>query len=207
MSNPLNLPLLSPKDENKNEFPQKTEKENRFLLDIQLLSTLKSIPGKIIPLSNKINEVSKNNNKEINIDNKNETFNKIYNKTNNIFNKMDKSNVNNINLNNNSINYLYTTNNLYFNNGMNNANINQNYNISGGMSPLHEHYGFLDNPILMPPSNHPSFLSIKSDMKNNNFMFTENKFTQNSFHFYNNYFMFNNNYNNPNENYFFKIII
>ena len=57
----MNLTLLSPKNENKNDFPQKTEKENRLLLDIQLLSTLKSIPGKIIPLSNKINDVTKTN--------------------------------------------------------------------------------------------------------------------------------------------------
>ena len=197
MSNKINLP---PKNENKNDFPQKIEKENRFLLDIQLLSTLKSIPGKIIPLSNKLNDVSKNNNKEINIEknNKIETFNKIYHRSNSIFNQIDKSNINYIN-NNNSINNIYTTNNYFFNNNINIPNINQNYNLQGGYSPIQEHYGFFDNPLLISPSNNPSFLSIKSDMKNNNFMFTENKFTQNSYHFHN-YMMFNGNYNNQNEN-------
>ena len=44
-------------DENKKDINQKSEKkekENTFLIDVQLLSSLKSIPGKIIPLSNVI---------------------------------------------------------------------------------------------------------------------------------------------------------
>jgi hypothetical protein len=40
--------------ENKKETCQNQEKDNRFLQGIQLLSSLKSIPGKIIPLNNKI---------------------------------------------------------------------------------------------------------------------------------------------------------
>ena len=40
--------------ENKKETCQNQEKDNRFLQGIQLLSSLKSIPGKIIPLDNKI---------------------------------------------------------------------------------------------------------------------------------------------------------
>lgn len=79
MSNLINHSLLSKKDDNKNDIPQKSENENRFLLDIQLLSSLKSIPGKIIPLSNKINDVTKtnkeNNNDKNNINNNNDNIN------------------------------------------------------------------------------------------------------------------------------------
>lgn len=195
MSNKKNLPLLSPKSENKNNSLQKTEKENRLLLDIQLLSTLKSIPGKIIPLSNKINDISKNNNQDnfCNKRNKIETINNI----NNIVNQIDKSNLNYMNNNNNSINNFYTSNNYCINNSINN-NINPNYIISGGIGPFPDYYGLFDNPLLISPSNHPSFLSIKSDIKNNNFISKDNNFTQNSFYFHN-FMMLNNNINNHNE--------
>ena len=200
MSNLINHSLLSKKDDNKNDIPQKSENENRFLLDIQLLSSLKSIPGKIIPLSNKINDVTKTN-KENNNDknNKNETNNKIIYNNNNksIFTPIDK-----LNNNNNYINNTYTTNNIFFNNGINNTNVNINLNNNNGpngLGAIQEHYNFLENPLLFSPSNHPSFLSIKSDIKNNNFIWTDNKFTQNSFHFQN-FMIYNGNYN-QNENY------
>ena len=199
MSNKIGQSLQSKKDEKINENPN-GEKENRFLQDIQLLSSLKPIPGKIIPLYNKINEVPKINNKENNIDksNKNETNNKIYHKSKSIFNPIEKPIINNYN---NIINNNYTTNNYFFNNGINNTNININfnsiYNQPVGMIPLPDQFGFIDNPLLYPPSNHPSFLSIKSDMKNN-MMPTENKYTQNSFYLQN--MIFNGNYGNQNDN-------
>ena len=202
MSNLFNHSPIGKKDENKNDYPQKLENDNRFLLDIQLLSELKSIPGKIIPLSN--NDIMKNNKENSNDKyNKNETNSKIYASSNkNLFTPIDKSN--------NNINNNYTTNNFFFNNNIiNNTNLNfNNNNTQGGLNLLQEHYNFIENPFF-PQSNHQSLLSIKSDIKNNNnFLWTDNKFTQNSFHFQN-LMIFNGNanqkenninYNNKNNN-------
>ena len=70
--------------ENKKEIYQNQEKDNRFLQGIQLLSSLKSIPGKIIRLDNKIeipkkviNTYDNENNDALNskkIDSKNNIF-------------------------------------------------------------------------------------------------------------------------------------
>ena len=180
MSNLFNHSPIGKKDENKNDYPQKLENDNRFLLDIQLLSELKSIPGKIIPLSN--NDLMKSNKENSNDKyNKNETNSKIYASSNkNLFTPIDKPNNNNNNNNN------YTTNNFFFNNNIiNNTNLNfNNNNTQGGLNLLQEHYNLIENPFF-PPSNHQSLLSFKSDIKNNNFLWTDNKFTQNSFHFQN----------------------
>ena len=180
MSNLFNHSPIGKKDENKNDYPQKLENDNRFLLDIQLLSELKSIPGKIIPLSN--NDLMKSNKENSNDKyNKNETNSKIYASSNkNLFTPIDKPNNNNNNNNN------YTTNNFFFNNNIiNNTNLNfNNNNTQGGLNLIQEHYNLIENPFF-PPSNHQSLLSFKSDIKNNNFLWTDNKFTQNSFHFQN----------------------
>ena len=192
MSNLINHSFIGKKDENKNDFSQKLENDNRFLLDIQLLTELKSIPGKIIPLSN--NDITKNNKENSNDkNNKNETNNKIFSSNNkSIFTPIDKSN--------NNINNSFTTNNFFFNNNcINNTNLNfNNNNTQGGLNLIQEHYNFIENPIFFPQSSHPSLLSIKSDFKNNNILWTDNKFTQNSFHFQN-LMIYNGNYN-QNEN-------
>ena len=205
MSNNINNSSLPKREENKNEFSQNIETEKLFLQDVKLLTSLKSIPGKIIPLSNQINDVPKFNNNENsnNNINKTETNIKFYQKSKSIFTPFEKSNINGINLiNNNIINNVnkYTTNNYFFNNGINNLSINLNpfNNQIGGMPPFPDYGGFLENPLIYSPSNHPSFLSIKSDMKNN-FIWTDNKFTQNSFYFPN-IIVFNGNYNNQIEN-------
>ena len=209
MSSKNNNPSVSKREENKNEFPKNIEKENCFLEDIKLLSSLKSIPGKIIPLYNQINEMPKCNNKDNNNDKKNITDSnmKFYQVSKNIFSPIDKTNINGINLINNNINNniinnvnKYTTNNFYFNNGINNTNININplNNQNWGMTPFPDYGGFIKNQLMYSPSNHPSFLSIKSEMKNNS-LWTDNKFTQNSF-YYPNKILFNRNYINQNEN-------
>ena len=202
MSNKINLPTVQIKNESKNETSQNNEKEKCFLEDIQLLSSLKSIPGKTIPLYNKINEASKNNNKDNNKDQSyiNETNNKINNKSKSIFSPIEKSIFNNFNNTINNMNNNYTTNNFYINNGVNNANININFNSlyspPGAIQLLPDQFTFLDNPILFPPSNHPSFLSIKSNIKNN-IIPTENNFTQNSLYFQN--MIYNGNSTNQND--------
>ena len=216
MSNIINNSIIPPKkDESKNDLYQKTEKDNTFLLDVQLLSSLKSIPGKIIPLSNKINEVSKSNNKEnCNDKNKNDTnlnnnksiFTPI-DKSNNPFNYLNMGAINNTNINvnnvnnvNNIVNNNYTTNNFFLASGLNNTNINMNLNsFNNPSNAIGINYGFLDNPLLCSPSNHPSILSIKSDIKNNNFLWTDNKFSQNSFYFPN-FMLYNNGNYASNEN-------
>ena len=177
MSSKNNNPSVSKREENKNEFPKNFEKENCFLEDIKLLSSLKSIPGKIIPLKNVINGVSKNDNKENNNNNKN--YLEIINKEKNIYSPSDNQNINKFNYNN-----IYNTNNYFFNNIVNNTNININscnnqlYNIS----PNQDNYRFFDNSLIFSSSNHPSLLSFKS--------WTNNKYTQNSFNFQN--MIFNN---------------
>ena len=203
MSNKINPPLLQQKQENKKEIPQFHEKENRFLQDIQLLSSIKSIPGKIIPLYNKINEVSKNNNKENDIkqNNKNETNNKIYHNSKSLFTP-EKPIINNYkNIRNN----IYKTNNFYFNNEINVTNMHFNFNSIANpydeMGIIPDQIGFLDSPIFKPSSNPQTILSMNSEIKNN-FMWTNNKFTQNSFYFQN--LKFNGNCGNQNENLFDK---
>lgn len=203
MSNKINQSTL-PKDENKNDNSQNHEKDNRFLQDLQLLSSIKSIPGKIIQLNNKINEVAKNNIKESSNDknnNKIETTNKMHYKSKSIFMPMDKPIINNFNNNINNVNNTYTTNNFFFNNGVNNTNINISvnpmFNQPYGMGIVQDQFGYMDSSILYtPPSDRPSLLSFKSDMKNN-ILQTENKFTQNSFYLQN--MIFNGNYNNQND--------
>ena len=194
-------------DENKKDINQKSEKkekEKTFLLDIQLLSSLKSIPGKIIPLSNviKTSEESNINNKENGNDKRNinitkSIFTPIDIKTNN-FNRGNSGGINDINgangiinninnFNNININNIYKTNNnfIFPNGNESNTNINININNFNNISnDIGINCGFLDNPLLCsPPSNHHSFLSIRSDNKNNNFLWTDNKFSQSSFYF------------------------
>ena len=177
-------------DENKKDINQKSEKkekEKTFLLDIQLLSSLKSIPGKIIPLSNviKTSEESNINNKENGNDKRNinitkSRFTPIDIKTNN-FNRGNSGGINDFNgangiinninnFNNININNIYTTNNnfIFPNGNESNTNINININNFNNMSnDIGINCGFLDNPLLCsPPSNHQSFLSIRSDNKN-----------------------------------------
>ena len=209
MSSKNNNSSVSKREENKSEFPKNIEKENCFLEDIKLLSSLKSIPGKIIPLYNQINEMPKCNSKDNNNDKKNITDSnmKFYQVSKNIFSPIDKTNINGINLINNNINNniinnvnKYTTNNYIFNNGITNTNINLNSlnNPNWGMAPFPDYGGLIKNQLIYSPCNHPSFLSIKSDLKNNS-IWTENKFTQNSF-YYPNKILFNGNFINQNEN-------
>jgi len=213
-------------DENKKEINQKSEKkekEKTFLLDVQLLSSLKSIPGKIIPLSNamKTNEEFNINNKENGYDKKGINANKsiftpIEIKQSNL-NRGNSGGINDINgasgiikninnFNNININNIYTTNNnfIFPNGNESNTNINININNFNNISnDFGINYGFLDNPLMCsPPSNHQSFLSIRSDNRNN-FLWTDNKFSQNSYYFPN--FMMNNSSSGnvnyiPNEN-------
>ena len=206
MSNKIDLSLLQQNHENKTEIPQCHEKENLFLQDIQLLSSLKSIPGKIIPLNNKINEVSQNIYKENDtyMNKKYEENNKNLNNSKNLITP-EKPIINIINNTINNINNIYTTNNCYFKNGLNNTNLNFNFNPilnqSNEMGIIQDQYGFLDSPLLNSPSNPQTFLSMKSDIKNN-FLWTNNKFTQNSFYFQN--IIINGNYENQKENFFYK---
>ena len=200
-------------DENKKDINQKSEKkekEKTFLLDVQLLSSLKSIPGKIIPLSNvmKTNEEFNINNKENGYDKKSTNANKsiftpIEIKQSNLnrgnsggINEINGASgiINNINnFNNININNIYTTNNnfIFPNGNESNTNINININNFNNISnDLGINCGFLDNPLMCsPPSNHQSFLSIRSDNRNN-FLWTDNKFSQNSYYFPN--FMMHN---------------
>lgn len=194
-------------DENKKEINQKSEKkekENTFQIDVQLLSSLKSIPGKIIQLSNiiKTNEESNINNKENGNDKKSININKsIFTPLDIKSNNLNRGNsggindangpsgiINNINnYNNININNIYTTNNnfIFPNGNESNTNINININNFNNISnDIGFNCGFLDNPLLCsPPSNHQSFLSIRSDNKNNNLLWTDNKFSQSSFYF------------------------
>ena len=176
MSNLFNYQAKITKEERKNQ----PEKDSLYLLDVQLLSSLKSIPGKIIPLDNKLGQNS-NNNKENNQDmNRKDTYNNIIkkdsiNNLNSLYNN-DKMDINN--------NLLYKTNNYFFNGGINNTNLNYNpyNNYQKNSSNLIQIASpTLDNQLLASHSNHPSILSIKSDLKNNNFLWSDINFTQNSF--------------------------
>ena len=193
MSNLLNYQAKITKEERKDQ----PEKDSLYLLDVQLLSSLKQIPGKIIPLDNKLGQIS-NNNKENNIDlNRKDTYNNI----------LIKDSINNLNtfynnekidMNNNS---LYKTNNYLFNGGINNTNLNyspyNNYqknssNIIQNVCPN------LENQLLVSHSNQPSYLSYKSDLRNNNYLWSDIKITQNSFT--PNIFLYNSENNNAKEN-------
>ena len=54
MSNLLNYQTKINKEERKSQ----QEQDSLYLLDVQLLSSLKSIPGKIIPLDNKLGQTT-----------------------------------------------------------------------------------------------------------------------------------------------------
>ena len=173
----------------------KAESESLYKLDIQLLSSLKPIPGKTILLDNKINQISNSNQDinrydNINIINKNDSINNI-NYINN-----DKTNMNNYQNINNIINNNFTTNNYFINGGFNFTNMN--FNNFYSYPKNNQNTGQNCNPNfdcqLLNSSNHPSFLSFNTDIKNNNYQWTENKFTQNSF--IQNIIMYNNNENN-----------
>ena len=201
-NNKINNITLIAKDENRNDNTAPNyEKNSRFLQDIQLLTSLKSIPGKIIPLKDKMNEIPKITNKDNSNENNNnmDSTNRILHRSKSIFTPMDKPIINNINNTVNKINNTYTTNNFFFNNGVNNTNINFNlnpiFNQQCGMGIFQDQFGFLDPPGIYPQSNHPSFLSFKSDLKNN-LMQTENKYTQNSFL---QNMILNNKHNNQND--------
>ena len=177
----------------------KAESESLYKLDIQLLSSLKPIPGKTILLDNKINQISNSNQDinrydNINIINKNDSINNI-NYINN-----DKTNMNNYQNINNIINNNFTTNNYFINGGFNFTNMN--FNNFYSYPKNNQNTGQNCNPNfdcqLLNSSNYPSFLSFNTDIKNNNYQWTENKFTQNSF--IQNIIMYNNNENNNNCN-------
>lgn len=180
MSNKYNYPISKAKEENKNQ----NERDSLYQLDVQLLSSLKPIPGKIIPLNNKMNQAY-DNNKENNQDvNRKDTYNNIIkNDTINNINYMysnDKMNIVNNNLNNNN----FTTNNYFLNSGFNNTNMNFNSLNSykkNNSGLIQNSFPAGDNQLLFPQSNHPSILSYKSDMKNNNCLWSDIKFTQNSY--------------------------
>ena len=193
MSNKYIYPTIKAKE----EIKKQKEPDNLYQLDVQLLSSIKQIPGKVITLTNKINpayENNKENNQDINgkdtynIINKHDSINNI-----NYLCNVDKMNINNNNLNNGN----FTNNNYFLNNGFNNTNMNFNYfnNSQKNNSGLIQNsFPAADNQLLFPQSNNPSLLSIKSDMKNNNYLWSDIKYTQNSFT--HNIFLYNNENNN-----------
>ena len=193
MSNLLNYQTKINKEERKSQ----QEQDSLYLLDVQLLSSLKSIPGKIIPLDNKLGQIT-NNNKENNQDmNRKDTYNNILKKDSiNILNSLynnDKFDINNNSLYKNNS----ATNNYLFNGGVNNTNLNYNlYNsyYKNSSNLIQNASSTLDNQLLLSHSNHPSILSFKSDLKNNNYLWSDIKFTQNSFT--HNIFLYNNENNN-----------
>lgn len=180
MSNKYNYPISKAKEEIKNQ----NEPDSLYQLDVQLLSSLKPIPGKIIPLTNKMNQAY-DNNKENNQDiNRKDTFNNINrNETINNINYLygnDKMNMGNNNLNNNN----FTTNNYFLNSGFNNTNMNFNSLNSyqkNNSGLIQNSFPVGENQLLFPQSNHNSILSYKSDLKNNNCLWSDIKFTQNSY--------------------------
>ena len=92
-NNKINNITLHSKDENRNDNTAPNyEKNSRFLQDIQLLTSLKSIPGKIIPLQDKMNEIPKITNKDNSNENNNnmDSTNRIYHRSKSIFTPMDK---------------------------------------------------------------------------------------------------------------------
>ena len=94
-----------------------------------------------------------------------ETINKIYNNSKLSFSPVNKQIINNYTINN--INNNYTINNYFFNNEINsNTNLNFNLNNQPEMFPK-DQSNFMESPFFFQSSNHPSFLSIQSDMKNN----------------------------------------
>ena len=192
---------------------QKNEKESRFLLDVKILSSLKSIPGKTIPLKTDLQKNAKDEN--IN-QNKNPINTIVEDKQNSIINRpitksafsvnIDKNNKNNSFLNNN-----ITTNNFYFNGGINNTNINitlnnifnnnNNNQTNSNFCLFQDPYALgHDTQLYFSQSNHPSILSYQSKKSfskmfynnNNNFMWTSNRISQDSF-LYPNYLLNNNN--------------
>ena len=172
MSNKYTHSAIKDKEEAKNQ----KEPDALYNLDVQLLSSLKPIPGKIISLNNNMNQISNNkeNNKDMNIKDSFYNFNNI----NCIYNN-DKMNINNKIINNNN----FTGNNYIFNRELNNSYMNFSpFNYQNNSFGLFQNsFPAFDNQILFPSSNNPSLLSIKSDIKNNNYLFSDNKLTQNSF--------------------------
>ena len=76
MSNKYTHSAINKKEETKNQ----KEPDSLYNLDVQLLTSLKPIPGKIISLSNELTPVLNNNNKENNqIMNIKDTYNNIKN--------------------------------------------------------------------------------------------------------------------------------
>ena len=199
------------KKNNVDKVDQKNEKESRFLLDVKILSSLKSIPGKTIPLNIDLQKNAENINQ-----NKNQSNNIIEDKQNSLINRpvsksaftlnIDKNNKNNI------LNKL-TTNNYYFNGELNNTNINitlnnifsnnNNNNQTNNFCIFQDPYALgHDTQLFFPQSNHPSILSYNSkktfskmfyngNNNNNNYMWTANKISQDSFLYQNN--LLNNN--------------
>ena len=195
MSKINNFPIGKSKEEIKQNEP-----DTLYNLDVQLLTSIKSIPGKIIPLPVKINQNSNNNNKENNQDmNRKDTFN-IINKNDSINNFNCLCSNDKMNIINNSNNNIFTANNYLANNGFNNTSMNfnaYNNNYQRNYSGLIQNSSPpADNQLLFSPSNHPSLISFKSDNRNNNFLWSDIKITQNSFN--PNIFLYNNENNNNN---------
>ena len=205
--------LNKEKNNNLDKSHQKNEKESRFLLDVKILSSLKSIPGKTISLNIDLHKNSKDENCN---QNKIQLNNILEDKQNPIINKpisksaftanADKNNKSNVIQNN------ITTNNFYFNGGVNNTNINitlnnifnNNYNQTNNFCFFQDPYAQgHDSQLYFSQSNHPSLLSYKSKKSfskmfynnNSNFMWTSNKISQDSF-LYPNYLLNNSNNNN-----------
>ena len=178
----MSINFDSQNNTNKEEIKKPKEADSLYQIDLQILSSLKPIPGKIISLNNNMNQISNNkeNNKDMNIKDSFYNFNKNdqINNINCIYNN-DKMNINNKIINNNN----FTGNNYIFNRELNNSYMNFSpFNYQNNSFGLFQNsFPAFDNQILFPSSNNPSLLSIKSDIKNNNYLFSDNKFTQNSF--------------------------
>ena len=186
MSNKYTHSAIKDKEEAKNQ----KEPDALYNLDVQLLSSLKPIPGKIIALNNEITPVLNKNNKENNhIMNIKDTYNNIMNDSINSINFHNNNEM--MNINNNNFNNNFNKNNYILNNGFNNTNLNFSpYNYQKNNSGIIQN-SFLprDNQNLYPPSNNQSLLSFKSDKNYNNF-WSDIKLTQNSFT--HNIIMYNN---------------
>ena len=182
---------------NNEELKNQNEPDSLYQIDVQLLSSLKSIPGKIIPLNNKINQESKSipgkiiplNNKISQESNNNKENNKDYigKDTYNIINKKDSdNNINSLynndkmNLSNNILNNNnFTTNNYFYIGGINNTNNNVYQRNNSGL--IQNAFPVFDNQLLLSGSKHQSLLSFKADIKNDNNLWPDIKITQNSF--------------------------
>ena len=195
----MSINFDSQNNTNKEEIKKPKEADSLYQIDLQILSSLKPIPGKIISLNNNMNQISNNkeNNKDMNIKDSFYNFNKNdpINNINCIYNN-DKMNINNKIINNNN----FTGNNYIFNRELNNSYMNFSpFNYQNNSFGLFQNsFPAFDNQILFPSSNNPSLLSIKSDIKNNNYLFSDNKLTQNSFT--HNIFLYNNDNYNLKEN-------